>query len=102
MKKKNARTDRATSSSGKRGITSAILLDHMRGMEGRLVQRIDGVESKLTQRIDGVENSLTIRMDRLERKVDWITIGITNMDERLTDIEVVQIPKIKKSIGMRR
>jgi len=98
MQKKSSRTGRATSSSDGRAITSAVLLDHMRGMEGRLIQHIDSVKTELSVRID----HLDIHMDRLERKVDWINVSITNLDERLTDIEIVQIPKIKKAIGMRR
>ncbi len=71
-------------------ITWAIVLQHMQGMEQRLVERIDGVE---------------IKVDRLAVKVDQnhaiLSTQIANMDARLDDLEVVQVPKLKKAVGMR-
>ncbi|MDD5103179.1 MAG: hypothetical protein PHX93_02145 [Candidatus Peribacteraceae bacterium] len=76
------------------GVTAAVLLDHMRGMEKRL-----------TQRIDIVRNDLTVRMDRMENKVERVYVDLSSqiegLDHRLDDIEVSQIPKLKKSVGMR-
>ena len=72
------------------GVTLAILLRHMQGMERRLTERIDGVEQKV---------------DRLETKVDrhhaQTMVAFNNIDDRLDDLEVVQVPKLKKAVGMR-
>ncbi len=79
------------------GITPVILLEHMRGMEGRLIQRIDGAENKLTKRIDGAESSLTTRMDRLENKVDRMHVNLSGqidaIDKRLDAVEIEFLPK---------
>ena len=72
------------------GVTPAVLLQHMQGMERRLTERIDGVEQKV---------------DRLEIKVDrhhaQTMVAFDNIDERLDDLEVVQVPKLKKVVGIR-
>ena len=61
---------------------------------------IQEVEKKLTTRIDAVDNKLTKRMDVLERKIDFISVQIGNIDKRLDDVEVIQIPKLKKAVGI--
>jgi len=81
-------------------ITLAVLLQHMQGMEQRLMNVIQEVEKKLTTRIDAVDNKLTKRMDVLERKIDFISVQIGNIDKRLDDVEVIQIPKLKKAVGI--
>ena len=90
---------------GKPRITLRIVFEHILHMEQRLTQRIDGVEQRLTKRIDGVESSLTQRIDKLERKVDrnhiQISAQIDALDKRLDDLEVVQIPTLKRAIGSR-
>ena len=83
------------------GITAQVLLTHMQGMEQRLTEKIEGVETRLNGKIDGVETRLEKRIDGVERKVDMALIQIGNIDERLDDLEVVQVPKLKKAVGMR-
>lgn len=65
----------------------------MRGMEGRLIQHIDSVKSELT-----------VRMDRLADKVGRIHVNLSTqidgIDRRLDDLEVIQVPKLKKAVGM--
>ena len=80
----------------------------MQGMEQRLIVKIDGVEEKLTRRIDNLEvkiDSLEVKVDNLEVKVDrnhaQTMVAFDNMDARLDDLEVVQVPKLKKAVGMR-
>ncbi len=85
-----------------RRITLAVLLSQMQGMKYELVQRIDGVKHDLSQRMDGMEKRLGSRIDRLERKTDLISVQIENMDARLDDIEVFEIPKFKKAVGIRQ
>ncbi len=72
-------------------ITPAILLQHMQGMKHELKQDIHG---------------LAKRMDRLEEKVDrgfaHLNVRISNIDERLDDIEVGELPRIRKKLKMRR
>lgn len=84
MPKKHSRT----------GITSAVLLDHMRGMEGRLHTEIKEVRLDLRS----TEARLIDRIDRVERN---LTVQIEGLDHRLDDIEVSQIPKLKKAVGIR-
>ena len=81
-------------------ITPAVLLRHMQGMEQRLGAKIESLRSELKGDIWRVETSLGKRMDGLEKKVDLISVQIANIDERLDVIEVVQLPMIKKHIGL--
>jgi hypothetical protein len=79
-------------------ITPKILLEHMRGMEHRLVEKLNNTENGIRSDMKEQFNVVNIRLDRLESKVSLIQVQIKNMDERLDDLEVVQVPKIRKSI----
>lgn len=39
-------------------------------------------------------------MDRMENDIAWIKVGVGNIDKRLDDLEVVQVPTLKKAVGM--
>ena len=71
------------------GITSAIILQHMQAMEQRIMEKFSKVDD---------------RFDRLEQKVDRnhviLSTQIANLDERLDDLEVVQVPGLKKAVGI--
>jgi len=73
-------------------ITPKILLDHMQGMEHRIMERFLQVDGRFIQ--------VDTRLDGIDRKLDIITVQTQNIDERLDDIEVVQLPKIRKAVGM--
>lgn len=64
-------------------VTPAILLQHMQAMEGRIMEKFDQLEQKV------------------DRNHVILSTQITNLDERLDDLEVVQVPKLKKAVGMR-
>lgn len=82
-------------------ITWAIVLQHMQGMEQRLSERIDGTRTELKGDINSLRTELKGDLNRIERKVDIALVQIGNLDQRLDDIEVVQVPKLKKAVGMR-
>ncbi len=63
-----------------------IFLQHMQAMEQRLVAQILSVKSDVR---------------RVESKVDLALVQIGNLDERLDDLEVVQMPRLKKAVGMK-
>ena len=70
-------------------VTPAILLDHMRGMEHRLVGRIDGLEKE----VKGVKfwmRGVEKWGQRMERKFDFMRLGINNIDDRLDRVEIEQ------------
>lgn len=92
MQKKPARTGR---------ITPTVLLDHMRGMERRLHSGINNVRTELKEEMQGLRTELKDDIQRLERKVNIISVQVADIDARLDDLEVVQMPKVKKAIGMR-
>lgn len=79
---------------GDSDITLLTVLQHMQAMEQRLIERIEGVRDDLSGRID-----------RLEAKVDHnhiqVTAQLDAIDRRLDDVEVVEIPKLKKAVGMK-
>lgn len=70
------------------------ILQHMQGMEQRLLATMD-------KRFGDVND----RLERLEKKVDQnyanLSAQIANIDERLDDLEVVQVPTIKKAVGIK-
>lgn len=78
------------------GITLQMIFDHMRGMEQRLRREfrdaLSGVKSEM--------NEMNRRFNSLEGKVDLLFVQMGNIDERLDDIEVVQLPAIKQAVGM--
>lgn len=76
------------------------VLQHMHGMEQRLGERIDGVEQRLDKRIDGVEQQLVELKTTVERHHAQTTVSLDNIDARLDDLEVVQVPTIKKAVGI--
>ncbi|MDD4287619.1 MAG: hypothetical protein PHO20_06220 [Candidatus Peribacteraceae bacterium] len=88
-------------------ITLAIVLDHIQAMRGdfatrmdRMEQRMDRMESRM-DRMEGNIDHLKENMRRMDRKVDLISTQVTNIDARLDDLEVVQVPKLKKAVSMR-
>lgn len=72
----------------------------MHGMEKRiqmeLKQEIGSVRSDLVK----VETRLNARLDRMENDITWIKVSAGNIDKRLDDLEVVQVPRLKKAVGM--
>ncbi len=81
--------------SPKDDITLKTILEHMRGMEERLRAEINGVRTELKGDIREVKNEI--------RRVEAVLSNqISNIDARLDDIEVVQVPKLKKAVGMGR
>ncbi|MDD5055443.1 MAG: hypothetical protein PHZ00_04220 [Candidatus Peribacteraceae bacterium] len=70
-------------------ITLLTIVRHMQAMEERIMQRFAQTDA---------------RIDRLETKVDhikgYLLMQIDNMDKRLDGIEVVQLPAIRKAVGM--
>lgn len=86
---------------GDSDITLLTVLQHMQSMEQRLIERIDGVRDSLNGRIDGLE----VKVDRLEMKGDrnhvQVIAQLDAIDRRLDEVEVVEIPKLKKMVGMK-
>jgi hypothetical protein len=78
-------------------VTTAMLLQHMRGMEQRLSTRVERLDEKLTTRIDGVDAKLTQRIDRLDARIDRLEANLTRqidgIDKRLDAIEIEHLPK---------
>lgn len=78
------------------GITLRTILDHMRAMETRMTTSISSVD----QRLQRLEQKVDQRMQKLEQKIDLLFVQNENIDERLDDIEVVQLPAIRQKIMM--
>jgi hypothetical protein len=72
--------------SGQPRITLRMIFEHMLAMDQRLTHRIDGLSTDIK---------------RVERKVDIALVQIGNIDERLDHLEVVELPKIRKAVGIR-
>jgi len=88
MLKKHSRT----------GVTPAILLQHMRGMEQRLSRNIEDTKTELKGDITRIET----KMDRMHVNLSG---QIGALDERLDSVEIEFLPKrvakLEKVVGMR-
>ena len=89
-------------------ITWRILLQHVQTMGNGLTKRMDDMENRIMNRFAKVDSRFAhvdSRMDRLENKMDRIHMNLSGqidaIDQRLDDVEVVQVPKLKKAVGMR-
>ena len=71
-------------------ITLQTVLRHMQAMESRMMERFDAIDT---------------RFDRLEAKVDrnhaQLTFQIDAIDRRLDEVEVTEVPALKKAVGMK-
>ncbi len=89
-------------------ITLRTVLEHVQALHGEMLSRFADVDRRfaavdrrfvnIDQRFDTLERRLSQRIDRVERN---LTLQIDNIDKRLDDIEVVQIPLLKKAVGAR-
>lgn len=73
------------------GITPAILLGHMQGMEQRLR---DDFSSAILASEGRLRSEIKFSETNIIRQIEGI-------DERVDDIECVQIPMLKKAVGIR-
>ena len=81
-------------------ITNDVLLEHIQAYGLRfdsIDARFDQLEKKLEDKIDGVEKRLTNRIDGLSRNLN---MQLDNIDERVQDIEINQLPAIKQHVGI--
>jgi hypothetical protein len=88
-------------------ITSAVLLDHMRGMENRLAGRIDALESDvggIRSDMKNFEKKVDGKFEVVNRKLEIMNIGIDNIDKRLDAVEIENLPrrvtKIERHLGI--
>ncbi len=86
--------------SPKDDITLKTILEHMRAMEDRLISRIEGAEDRLGSRIEKVETGLKNLNFKVDQNHVQVMTQLDNIDARLDDLEVVQVPKLKKAVGM--
>ena len=63
------------------------------------------MKQELKNDVQTMEKRLSGRIDRLEGKVDhnhmMVCVKLENINKRLDDVEVVELPKIRKKVGMR-
>ncbi|GEM_PF-699222 len=84
-------------------ITPAILLQHMQGMERRIMQHMDARFAQVDSRFSLMDkrfDAIDARLSKLERKVELLSVQIGNLDERLDDLEVVKVPMLQKAVGI--
>ncbi len=82
------------------GITLRTILEHMRAMETRIMRHMDARFVSVCGEFNKGFQSIDERLERLERKVDLLFVQVGNIDERLDDIEVVQLPQIRQKVGV--
>lgn len=91
----------ATNKKSTARITLRTVLEHVQALHGEMMTRFAEVDRRfmrVDQRFDLLERRLSERIDRVERNV---TLQIDNIDKRLDNIEVVQIPLLKKAVRTR-
>ncbi len=77
-------------------ITNDVLLEHIQAY-GLRFDSIDARFDQLEKKLDGVEQRLTNRIDGLSRNLN---MQLDNIDERVQDIEINQLPAIKQHVGI--
>lgn len=82
-------------------ITPAVLLQHMQGMEGRLRDEFRSGLQSLEDKVDRNHEEARRNHEEARRNHAIVMTGLDNIDGRLDDIEVVQVPKLKKAVGIR-
>ncbi len=84
-------------------ITPAILLKHIMAMRGDFTAQMQAMEQRIMMKFEKIDvrfDEINARLSQLERKVELLSVQIGNLDERLDDLEVVQIPMLKKAVGI--
>lgn len=79
-------------------ITLRTVIDHMDRKFQAVDARFDSLEGRLNEKIDGVQRGLNEKIDGAERR---LTRQMDGLDKRLDDIEITEIPKLKKVVGAR-
>ena len=82
-------------------VTPAVLLQHMQGMEQRLRDEFRSGLQSLEDKVDRNHEEARRNHEEARRNHAIVMTGLDNIDERLDDIEVVQVPKLKKAVGIR-
>ena len=85
-------------------ITMLTILRHMQGMEERLTTRIVKVEQDvggLKIEVGGLKTEVGGLRTEMVRGFATLSLQIDNLDKRLDDLEVNEMPKLKKAVGMR-
>ena len=77
-------------------ITNDVLLEHIQAY-GLRFDSIDARFDQLEKKLDGVEQRLTNRIHGLSRNLN---MQLDNIDERVQDIEINQLPAIKQHVGI--
>ena len=77
-------------------ITNDVLLEHIQAY-GLRFDSINARFDQLEKKLDGVEQRLTNRIDGLSRNLN---MQLDNIDERVQDIEINQLPAIKQHVGI--
>lgn len=75
-------------------ITLRTVIDHMDRKFELVDMRFDAVD----KRFESLENRLNDKIDGVERR---LTRQIDGLDKRLDDLEITEIPKLKKAVGAR-
>ncbi len=84
-------------------VTPAILLQHMQAMRGDFSMQMQTMEQRIMKKFDKMDlrfDEINARLGKLERKVELLSVQIGNVDERLDDLEVVQVPMLQKAVGI--
>ncbi|MDD5055441.1 MAG: hypothetical protein PHZ00_04210 [Candidatus Peribacteraceae bacterium] len=91
-------------------ITLLTILQYMQAMEERLIARIAKVEFEvgglkitiggLETNVEGLNHEVMNLGERVEKGFAQVSLQIDNMDKRIDDIEVVELPAIKKVVGI--
>lgn len=82
-------------------ITLRTVLEHVQALHGEMMMKFAGVDKRFEAvdlRFESFENRLNDKIDGVERR---LTRQIDGLDKRLDDIGIVQIPKLKKTVGAR-
>ena len=79
-------------------ITLRVVLQHMENMQSVLLKEIRKVDS----RVDGLGRRMDVFEQKADRRHRLVMTGLDNIDRRLDDVEVKELPRIRSKLHLRR
>ena len=91
----------ATTKKSTAKITLRTVLQHVQALHSEMLIKFAAVDKRfvsLEKKMDDGFSGVNGRIDRLERR---LSTQIDNIDKRLDDVEIKELPKLKKAVAAR-
>lgn len=79
-------------------ITLKVILEHIQALRGAMEERFERLEGQM-DRLEGRMEKIEGRMGGVESKLDLLSTQITNIDQRLDEVEVKRLPALEAKVA---